>query len=124
MARKIIVLDQPGLPSDLTYRVAFWLTVPASRQPFFADLQATFKSQVIGTAKPSQAELDAIHAGQIIEQVVTVPFTLGTSLASITAQLVTLYQTAQAQSDTAQFNQWNRYGSSWDGTSWTPVTVA
>lgn len=124
MARKIIVLDQPGLPSDLTYRVAFWLTVPAARQPYYADLQATFKSQVIGTAKPSQAELDAIHAGQITEQVITVPFTPGTPLNTITSQLVTMYNAAQAQSDSVSFNQWNRYGSFFDGTSWTSVTVA
>lgn len=124
MARKIIVLDQPGLPSDLTYRVAFWLTVPASRQPYQAVLNAGTRSQVIGPAAPTAAELNDFATGAVIEQVVTVPFVPGTPLATILAQLQSLYNAAQAQSDSAAFNQWNRYGSSWDGTTWTGVTVA
>lgn len=117
MARKIIILDQTGLPSDLTYRVAFWLTVPAARQPFVA--KATTTSQVIGITAP---ELTAIQAGQIIEQINLVPYSVGSSVAAITADLVVRYNAAQAQSDS--INPWNRYGSFWDGAVWSPVTVA
>ncbi len=40
MARKIIILDRTGLPSDQNYRVAFWLDVPVSRQTFYANAAA------------------------------------------------------------------------------------
>lgn len=117
MARKIIVLDQSGLPSDSNYNVAFWLAVPVARQPFYANAAAT--SVVIGA---QAAEITAIQQGQVVETVQSVSYPAGTTLAAITADLVSRYTAAQDALTTN--NPWNRYGSSWNGTSWTPVTVA
>lgn len=121
MARKIIVLAQTAIPSggtttDLDYSVAFWLVPPVSRQPFYANAAAT--SQVIGALA---AEVTAIQAGQVVEQIVPVSYSSGTAIAAITADLAARYNAAQALL-TAN-NPWNRYGTSWDGTTWTQVTV-
>ena len=47
MAQTIILLDQEGLPSDLNYRVAFWLDVPMARQRFYANAAAVSLSQAL-----------------------------------------------------------------------------
>lgn len=117
MARKIIILDEVGLPSDLTYNVAFWLDVAAARQPFMANDTAI--SRVIGA---TAGELAAIKAGQIVEVVRTISYVSGTALGVIVANLVARHNLEQAYL-TAN-NPWNRYGTSWDGTTWTQVTVA
>lgn len=117
MARKIIILDRTGLPSDQNYRVAFWLDVPAARQPFYADATAT--SVVKGA---TQAEIDAIKAGQIVEEVVEVPALAGATQTQLLNALIARYNARQAEF-TAR-NPWARYGSYWDGTGWTAVTVA
>ena len=117
MARKIIILDRAGLPSDQNYRVAFWLDVVASRRPFHANAAA--KSVVIDITAP---ELTAIQSGAVIEEVIEVPAQAGVGQASLLAALVTRY--TQRQAEVTARNQWARYGSFYDGTAWTPVTVA
>ena len=117
MARKIIVLDRTGLPSDQNYRVAFWLDVVAARQPFYAN--AAFTSQV---KDATQAEIDALRAGAVVEEILEVPSPAAASQATLLAAIVARYQTRQAEF-TAR-NPFQRYGSYWDGTSWTGVTVA
>jgi hypothetical protein len=117
MARQIIILDQPGLPSDLRYYVAFWLAVPTARQPFYAN--AALKSRVIGITAP---ELSALQNGQFIEHVEEASYPLGTGLPAIGADLVRRFDEQQSMLN-AQ-NPWNRYGTFYDGTSWTQITVA
>jgi hypothetical protein len=117
MARQIIILEQPGLPSDLRYNVAFWLAVPATRQAYYAD--PAFKSAVVGITGP---ELTALQSGQVLERIEEVSYTKGTGMAAITADLERRYTELQGFL-TAQ-NPFNRYGSFWDGTTWTQVTVA
>lgn len=117
MARKIIVLDRQNLPSDQDFRVAFWLDVAVARQPFYANAAAT--SQVVGA---TQAELDAIKAGSVVERVEMVPMRSGATLAQVQAALVTRHGALQAELTSR--NPWARYGSSWDGAAWTMVTVA
>ena len=115
MARKIIILDQVGGPAD--FRVAFWLDVPAARQPFYVNANAT--SEVIGA---SVAELDAIRTGKVVEAVQQIlrPNDVGIGA------LRTLLQAehARLQNNLTTVNPWARYGTSWDGATWTPVTVA
>lgn len=117
MARKIIILDRVNLPSDQDFRVVFWLDVPASRQAFYAKADAT--SEFVG-ATPE--ELAALRSGAVVERVLVVPATAGTGQSSLLAALVNRYNAMQAEF-TAR-NPWARYGSSWDGSAWTPVTVA
>lgn len=117
MARQIIILDQVGLPSDSNYNVAFWLAVPAARQLFYAN--ATAKSQVIGA---TANEVTAIQSGAVLEVITQYTHIKGTSLAAIEADLQAAY--AAAQTALNNNNQFNHYGTSWDGTTWTIVTVA
>lgn len=117
MARQIIILDQPGLPSDLRYNVCFWLAVPVARQSFYVN--ATFKSRVIGITGP---ELSALQDGSVVEQVQEANYPLGTGIGAIAADLVSRFTAAQSAFNT--MNPFNRYGSFYDGASWTQVTVA
>jgi len=117
MARQIIILNQPGLPSDLRYRVCFWLSVPQSRWPYYANPE--FTTQFLGA---SAAEITALQQGQVWEQVEDVPFQKGTGMAAIATALEKRY--AELQDFITNQNPWNRYGSYYDGTSWTQVTVA
>lgn len=117
MARKIIILDRVNLPSDQDYRVAFWLDVPAARHLFYADPAA-----VSNVKDATPAELTALRAGEVVEEIHTVPARANTTQAPLLASLVTRYNARQAEF-TAR-NPWARYGSFWDGSAWTSVTVA
>lgn len=117
MARKIIILDRVNLPSDQDYRVAFWLDVAPSRQTFYANASA-----VSAVKDATQAEVDAIKAGAVVEEIVQVPARAGLGQSALLAALATRYNDRQAEF-TAR-NPWARYGSYWDGSAWTAVTVA
>lgn len=117
MPRKIIILDRVNLPSDQDFRVAFWLDVAPSRQSFYANPAAV--SAVVGA---TAEELAAIRSGAVVEEVVIVPARANATQGALLAALVTRY-TARQNEFTAR-NPWARYGSSWDGSVWTPVTVA
>ncbi len=117
MARKIIILERVNIPSDQDFRVAFWLDVPAARQPFHANPAA-----VSAVKDATQAEVDAIKAGAVVEETHVVPARSNATQAALLAALVTRYNARQAEF-TAR-NPWARYGSFWDGSAWTAVTVA
>lgn len=112
MAKQIIILERLNEPSDMCFRYAFWLTVPAGREVAYADAAKTsaFKNA-------STPELDAIKAGQIVEVVDTFAYSIGTPLATVQADLIARYNVAQAA--LAARNPTRRYGTFWDGTSWT-----
>lgn len=117
MARKIIQLERTGMPSDSNFRVAFWLDVPAARQSFYADATAT--SVVKGVTAP---ELAAIQSGAIVEVVETLPRLAGATVGDFRNNAEARF--AQLQNELTNRNPWARYGTFWDGASWTPVTVA
>jgi hypothetical protein len=123
MARQIIVLENqiPGrAPTDpITYRYAFWLSVPVTRQTFFANATAT--SAVRDATAP---ELTAIQNGSIKESVGALSAAPGTTLTVLEATLVTQFTAAQTALNSAAQNPWDHYGTFWDGTSWTIITVA
>ncbi len=117
MPQAIIILDQEGMPSDLNYRVAFWLDVPAARQRFYANANAT--SAFLDAAA---GDLAALKAGQIVEVVETIGRPSGTPMSAVKQaardRLVAL------QADMNRDNRFNRYGTRWtQGGGWTDVTV-
>lgn len=114
MARKIIILDQVGDPSD--YRVVFWLDVPAARQRFYVN--ATAKSAFLDATAP---ELTAIQTGVVTEIVERFNRPNGTTLTTLRTALAARH--VELQTKVADYNPWNRYGSSFDGSTWTAVTV-
>ena len=123
MARQIIILENqiPGRGSTdpISYRYAFWLSVPASRQSFFANASAS------SSVKDATAgELTAIQSGAIKELLGVFQSPPGTTIAQIEASLAAQFATAQTALNSAAQNPWDHYGTTWDGSTWTLVTVA
>ena len=117
MARKIIILERQGMPSDTNYRVAFWLDVPVARQAFYADAAA--KSAV---KDASVGEMLALTSGAVREVVETLQAPNGETATNIRSSAVKRFN--QLQNELIARNPWERYGTFWDGTTWTPGGVA
>ena len=111
MARQIIILETTDKGR---LRAAFWLAVPAARQPFYANGTTVYKDA-------TALELGALQSGAVTEQ--TGVFTIA-GLSN--AQIRTLLQGefASRQSAVNAYNPWARFGTSWDGTTWTNGGVA
>lgn len=119
MAQTIIFMEQTGMPSDLNYRVVFWLDVPAARQAYYAKKQA---ASVSAYREASQAETDAIRAGQIIEVVETIPRVAGTPLSTV--KQAARDRLSALQADLLANNPFNRYGTRWtQAGGWADVVV-
>lgn len=120
MARQVIVLEQLGeqvAGAPLRFRFAFWPVVPTARRQFYVDATAT--SQVIGA---SVAEQTALRNGEFVEVIEDAQWPAGTGVAKIRSDLESRFAEVQAQIN--RDNRWARYGTSWDGASWTNVTTA
>lgn len=116
MARKIIILESnPVLPGEITFRFAMWADVPVTRQARYANPALT--SDVNGA---TASELDAIRSGAVVERIEEGRWPKGTTVPQVQAELIKRFQAFQA--DVSTDNRWARYGTSWDGASWTPVT--
>jgi hypothetical protein len=114
MARKIIVLEQVGESGD--FRIAFWLDVPEARQPFYADPSAASAFRDAATD-----EIAAIRSGAVVEHVERFDRPFGGTLAQLRTALVARH--AQLQARVTKDNPWVRYGTSFDGTTWTAAGV-
>ncbi len=117
MALKVIVLERVGEPSDMNFRVAFWVVPPAARQPYYAD-----PSAASAYADVSASALAAIRAGAIVERVETRDFPVDTTLAQIKTALEQRWQKIQDAANSR--NPWVKYGTTWDGTTWTAGGVS
>lgn len=120
MARQIIILDRIGYPSDDAFRVAFWLDVPVARRPFYAN--DAFVSAVLGSEAPDVTELASLRNGAVQEVVEDIFLPAGVTLAQIRTRLIARRTALQAEL-TAR-NLWSRYGTFYDGTTWTSRGVA
>ena len=117
MARRIIILDRIGEPSDFSFKFAVWANVPTERQPYYANAEATSEVKNI-TAE----ELTAIQNGEISEQIFTAVFPSGTELTTIKDYLIAEAIKYQTLINTK--NPWQYYGTYYDGDSWTAGGVA
>lgn len=117
MAKQIIILERVNEPSDNSFRVGFWASVPAARIAAYANANA-----VSAFKNASAPEIAAIQAGQVVEMVFTASYPAGTALAFMTADLISQFNAYQA-SITAK-NPSQRYGTFYDGTSWTNAGTA
>ena len=114
-AKRIIVLDNPNGGS--TYHVALWADVPVARQPFYASPGA-----VSAWTGASAADNAAIATGAVAEKVISYDTATAETLNQLKAVLIagwTLWQ-AHITND----NAWARYGTFFDGTTWTAGGVA
>lgn len=125
MARFVIALERVGWPSDASYRFAFWLTVPAARQAFYAN--PTFVSAVVGADAPDAGELAALRSGAVVERVEVLTRRAGDTLAALGVAAKARCTELQAEIDAR--NDWDRYGTNLNGATlaaatWTAKGVA
>ena len=117
MAKQIIILERVDEPSDNSFNVAYWVTIPAARVSAYANATATSQFK-----QASAPELAAIQAGQVVEIVERMGFVAGTGVAAIQAALIARFNTLQAAATSR--NPWVRYGTTWDGSAWTVAGTA
>jgi hypothetical protein len=111
MAKKIIVLERVGEPSDDSYNFVLWATVPTGREPAYANAGKTSAYQ---DATPE--ELTALQDGTVVERTGTLAYPAGGS-GNFKQDLQKLF--SEFQSEINKANPWVRYGTSYDGTTWT-----
>lgn len=114
MAKQIIILEQL---SPTSWRYAMWATVITARQSFYAD-----PTKISAYKAASGPELADIQAGRVVEAVGTVSKPSASTIADIQVDLQNQYALYQTEVNN---NQWpgRRYGSNWDGTTWTVVNI-
>ena len=110
----VIVLDQ-HLDDLNTYNVVLWADVPAARQARYANASA--KSAWSGATAADNTNL---QTGVMVESQFSQRIPAGSTLPQIEAFLQTAWQNFQNRINSD--NPWVRYGSTWDGTTWTVLT--
>lgn len=105
---RIIVLDQavPG-----TWRYLLWADVPAARQAFYTSTSA--KSEWKDALAPDNINL---QQGIVAEQAGFIN-TPGFTVPQLQAELQARW--TDFQNEVNAKNPWTRYGSAWNGTTWT-----
>ncbi len=114
---KIIILERVNPPSDLAYRYVLWADVPAARQRFHADPNKT-SAYIDATTE----DLATLRSGAVAEKVCVYTWQAGVTQAQIIAELRAQLDAFQAE--VTNMNLWDRYGTIWDGVSWTQKGVA
>jgi hypothetical protein len=115
MAKKIIVLERQGTVNDCNY--IFWLDVPTERHKFYANAGATSQYK-----DADATELDNIRTGKIKEVSGYKTYEASTTIVKVKADLISMYNSQQNQVN--DYNPWVKYGSYYDGSSWTVQGVS
>jgi len=123
-SKRVIVLERllnrevnMGDQAPQLWSYVLWVDVPAARQSFWANTGATSAVRNIASS-----DLLAIQNGSVVERVGVLEVDKGATLGQLQTQLQitwTAYQT-----EITNYNPWNRYGTFWDGASWTAGGVA
>lgn len=109
-SKRIIILEK--LPEGNRYNYALWVDVPAARQSFFA--KADKKS---AWTEASTTENADIAAGRVYEKTDLISVAEGRPLSEIQQELQQVWQRLQDEINTV--NKYVRYGTFWDGATWT-----
>jgi hypothetical protein len=117
-----IALDQPNPTANgvVILNVALWADVPAARQRFYA--AAWGPSRVSAWLDATAQDNANLQNGSVVERVIQLQTAPGTPISSLEPLAVAEAQNFQASITST--NPWAVYGSSYDGTAWTIVTVA
>ena len=110
---RIIVLEQSSHGSGLgrDWRLLLWADVPSARQQFYATPGAVSEWKDALTTDNAQ-----LASGAVAERLVTLQQKSTGTIADLQAIAQAMWTAWQAEV-TAR-NPWNRYGTTWDGTSW------
>ena len=112
---KIILLKKEvGEP---VYYYAFWADVPSPRQAFYANASAVSAWK---DALPS--DVASLRDGSVVERTGSLQLGGGATLANAQAELQSRW--TQFQNEITNANLWVRYGTTWDGTTWTAGGVS
>lgn len=123
-SKRIIVLDRQRRQEDnigdqapQIWKIAFWADVPATRQSFYADTSFVSAFRTISTP-----DLAALQNGSVAETTIVIRVDKGSTIAQL--QLILQDRWTAYQATVNALNPWNRYGTSWDGATWTAGGVA
>src|SRR3990167_8111087 len=116
----IIILDRPEPTNQQVYRYVLWADVPVARRPFYAALAGP--TAVSAWKDALAADNTALQSGSVVEKVDTIQVPASATLAEIRSFLQARWTDFQASITT--INPWQRYGTAWDGTTWTAGGVA
>jgi hypothetical protein len=109
--KNVIILERLRPASEaMSFRYALWADVPAARQEFFA------RSGGSRFSGATAAENDAINTGQVAERIEDMSVDKAATVAQIKAALEARWNDFQAEINR---NQWDVYGTFWNGTTWT-----
>lgn len=112
---RVIVLDQVQNDGEATvFRVALWADVPAGRQTFYATLCGTCVSAWKDATGTDNTNL---QSGSVVEKVYLQRVQKGTGIAAV--ELIVQAAWSDYQASITANNPWVRYGTQWDGTTWT-----
>lgn len=111
MAKQIIILE---FTPPATIKVIFWLAVPAARQAFYANPNAT-SSYTLATI----AETDALKNGQVVEEVVEFGLDVTDTAKLSAARAFLQAEFTKRQNRVNSYNPWLRFGTYFDSvTGW------
>jgi hypothetical protein len=116
--KRVIILDKTG-QAGVDFNVVLWAVVPTTRRTFYAAQQANFVS---AWKDITATEAAKFTSGEWTERPLRYSRPDSGGLPQAQAELQAEWQKFQNEID--NFNPWNRYGSNWDGTAWSMVTVA
>ena len=107
--KKIIILEQTDVSNTFSFKYALWANVPAGRE-----IVTTSSSAYTGATAAENVE---IQAGRVLERIDAAIFPTGATQGVIAGELQKIFVAFQTQINNQ--NKTSRYGTSWDGTSWT-----
>ena len=113
-AKRVIILEQLD---TRTYRYALWADVPLARQTYYANPAASSEWK-----QATAADVAALASGAVVEHVDHFVVEAGTGLPAVRALLQTQWQGFQDR--ITSDNPWVRYGTFWDGATWTAGGVS
>jgi hypothetical protein len=114
-SKKIIVLER-DTTVPLAYKYALWATVPSGRYSKYADSGKTSSYKDI-----SSQDLNELRSGMFLERVQLGSWDQGTAISAIQAELIGTYNLFQ--NEVTNDNTYQRYGTFWNGSSWTASGV-
>lgn len=116
---QIIILDQPEATNPRLWRYALWADVPVARQSIYAaSAGPTAASEWLGALTADNVNL---QSRAVVETTDTLQVPPGATLAQIKSYLIDRWTAFQAH--ITNDNPWTRYGTIFDGTTWTPGGV-
>lgn len=110
--KQVIILEKDTTTTQTRFRYALWAVVPIARRATYAN-----PSKTSAFSGVSAQELSDIQAGMVVERVDAISIAAGTTLPAVQAELQTTWAAFQAEINNT--NPWTRYGTFWDGSTWT-----